>query len=198
MATGHIVIYYDMRRFILINLVFSALPLCAQNKSYRGDGIDDYVRFVPLALTYALKASGVDGASSWKRLVVNTATSCAMTVGVTWALKSVVKDNRPDGTGNDAFPSGHTSFAFAGATILHKEYGKVSPWISVAGYGVATLTAVDRVRRHRHEWDDVLAGAAIGILATEAGYRLGDLITGEHSRYSVSVGPASVTVCVLL
>ncbi len=187
-----------MRKLILIIFIFCALPLCAQNKSYHGDGIDDYLRFVPLVSTYALKVSGVEGASSWKRLVVNTATSCALTVGVTWALKSVVKDRRPDGTGNDAFPSGHTSFAFAGATILHKEYGKVSPWISVAGYGVATLTAVDRVRRHRHEWDDVLAGAAIGILATEAGYRLGDLITGEHSRYSVGVSPEGVTVCVQL
>lgn len=197
-ASGRIIIYYGMRKIILMIFVFITLPLCAQNKSYHGDGIDDYLRFVPLVSTYALKVSGVEGASSWKRLVVNTATSCALTVGVTWALKSVVNDRRPDGTGNDAFPSGHTSFAFAGATILHKEYGKVSPWISIAGYGVATLTAVDRVRRHRHEWDDVLAGAAIGILATEAGYRLGDLITGEHSRYSVGVGPEGVTVCVLL
>ena len=94
-----------MRKLILIIFVFCALPLCAQNKSYHGDGIDDYLRFVPLVSTYALKVSGVEGASSWKRLVVNTATSCALTVGVTWALKSVVKDKRPDGTGNDAFPS---------------------------------------------------------------------------------------------
>lgn len=73
-----------MRKLILIIFVFSALPLCAQNKSYHGDGIDDYLRFVPLVSTYALKVSGVESASSWKRLVVNTATSCALTVGVTW------------------------------------------------------------------------------------------------------------------
>ena len=172
---------YGMRKLVVLLFVMCALPACAQHKSYHGDGIDDYLRFVPIASVYALKA-----------------TSCAITVGVTWGLKAAIKDNRPDGTGDDAFPSGHTSFAFAGATILHKEYGKVSPWISVAGYGVAAVTAVDRVRRHRHEWDDVLAGAAIGILATEAGYFLGDLITGEQSRYSVGVGAEGVMVCIRL
>lgn len=190
--------YYGMRKLVVLLFVMCVLPAHAQHKSYHGDGIDDYLRFVPIASVYALKASGVEGASSWKRLLVNTATSCAITVGVTWGLKAAIKDNRPDGTGDDAFPSGHTSFAFAGATILHKEYGKVSPWISVAGYGVAAVTAVDRVRRHRHEWDDVLAGAAIGILATEAGYFLGDLITGEQSRYSVGVGAEGVMVCIRL
>lgn len=198
LQTGCICFYYGMRKLIVIIFIMSVVPACAQDKSYRGDGIDDYLRWVPLVSTYALKVSGVEGASSWKRLVVNTAASCAITVGVTWGLKAAIKDRRPDGTGYDAFPSGHTSFAFAGATILHKEYGKVSPWISVAGYSVAAVTAVDRVRRHRHEWDDVLAGAAIGILATEAGYRLGDLITGEHSRYSVGVGPEGVMVCISL
>ena len=41
-----------MRKLILIIFVFCALPLCAQNKSYHGDGIDDYLRFVPLVSTY--------------------------------------------------------------------------------------------------------------------------------------------------
>ena len=53
----------------------------------------------------------------------------------------------------------------------------------MAGYTVATVTAVDRVRRNRHHWDDVVVGAAIGIAATEAGYWLGDKLTGECSRW---------------
>ena len=59
-SSGDIIIYYGMRKLILIIFVFSALPLCAQNKSYHGDGIDDYLRFVPLVSTYALKVSGVE------------------------------------------------------------------------------------------------------------------------------------------
>jgi membrane-associated phospholipid phosphatase len=39
---------------------------------------------------------------------------------------------------------------------------------------VATLTAIDRVRRDRHHWHDVCAGAAIGIGATELTYWLSD------------------------
>lgn len=175
-----------------------SLSANAQGKRYHGDGIDDYLRFVPVASVYVLKLSGVESASSWKRLLVNTAASYVLAAGVTYGLKESIHDMRPDRTDNHSFPSGHASMAFAGATILHKEYHRVSPWISVAGYGVATLTAVDRVRRNRHEWDDVLAGAAIGVLATEAGYWLGDKITGEHSRYAVGAGPEGVSLTINL
>lgn len=183
---------------LLFILIVSAIPLMtkAQAARYHGDGIDDYLRFVPVATVFALKASGVESSSSWRRLLVNTATSYALTVGATLGFKSTVHDMRPDRTDNDSFVSGHTSAVFAGATILHKEYNKVSPWISVAGYGVAAVTAADRVRRNRHEWDDVLAGAAVGILATEAGYWLGDMLTGERSRYSVAVGPGSLAIAI--
>jgi len=182
------IILHPMKHILI--LLFTLMPLCAhsQAKEYHGDGIDDYLRFAPVVGVYALKLSGVESASSWKRLAVNTVATYALTIGVTYGLKSAIHDMRPDHTSDDAFPSGHASIAFAGATMLHKEFHHVSPWISVAGYGVATLTAIDRVRRNRHNWDDVLAGAAIGVLATEAGYWIGDKITGERSRYAVGVG----------
>ena len=165
-----------------------------QGKRYHGDGIDDYLRFVPLVSAYALKAAGVESSSSWKRLAVNTALSVGVTCGVTYVLKHTVHDMRPDRTDNRAFPSGHTSIAFAGAVVLDKEFRHVSPWISVAGYAVATATAIDRVRRNRHRWDDVAAGAAIGILGTEAGYWLGDKITGERSRWRMGTDGQTLTV----
>jgi len=150
---------------LLICIIMCPLAAFSQSNGGKGDGIDDYLRFVPITATYALKLSGVDGSSSWKRLLVNTAASYALTVGTTYALKHSVHKRRPDDTDNYSFPSGHTSAAFAGAHILHKEYGKVSPWISVAGYSVAVFTAYDRVRRDRHDVIDVLAGGAIGIAA---------------------------------
>ena len=185
-----------MREVLLAVCLLLALPVCSQDKEYHGDGIDDYLRFAPIAAVYTLKASGVESASSWKRLVVNTATSYALSVGVGYGLKKTISERRPDGTDHDAFPSGHAIIAFAGAHILHKEYHHVSPWISVAGYGVAAFTAYDRVRRNRHEWHDVIAGAAIGVLGTEAGYWIGDKLTGEHSQYNVSVSPNTVSVIV--
>lgn len=189
--------YYVLFLFIVVLLLCPG-KVVAQGEPYHGDGIDDYLRFAPIAAVYVLKASGVEGASSWERLIVNSATSFVITTGMTWSLKKVIDDTRPDLTDSDAFPSGHSAFAFAGATVLHKEYGRVSPWISVAGYAVATATAVDRVCRNRHNWDDVVAGAAIGILSTEIGYWLGDKITGERSRYSVGVTPNGVSFAINL
>ena len=188
-----------LRTAFTATLLFTAAsPATAQTPRYHGDGIDDYLRFVPLASTFALKASGVESASSWRRLAVNTAVGVGLTCGVTLALKHTVHDLRPDRTDNRAFPSGHTSIAFAGARILDREFRHISPWISVAGYAVATATAVDRVRRNRHRWDDVACGAAIGIISTEAAYWLGDKLTGERSRWHVGTDGQTLSLVVEL
>lgn len=186
-------------RIFLITLALAVSTSCmGQYKRYHGDGIDDYLRFVPIVAAYTLKASGVESQSSWQRLVVNTATSFAIDAAFTYGLKYSIKSTRPDGTDRHSFPSGHTSFAFFSAAILDKEFRKVSPWISVAGYTVATVTAVDRVRRNRHRWGDVLAGAAIGVLSVEAGYWIGDKITGWNKNVDVAVGPTGLCLLVNL
>ena len=91
-----------------------------------------------------------------------------------------------------------TAEAFCGATTLMHEYRKVSPWIGVAGYAVATTVAVDRVRRNRHHWGDVVAGAAIGVASAEAGYWIGDIILEKGKKkkqdVSLSVAPMGMTL----
>ena len=185
-----------MRPLFLFLAFLLTLNVAAQDKAWHGDGPDDYLRFVPLASVYALKACGVESASAWKRLAVNTAAAVILSSGTVYALKHTIHERRPDGSDRYSFPSGHTSFAFAGATILHKEYRQLSPWISVAGFGVAAFTGVDRVLRNRHHWGDVVAGAAIGVLGTELGYWIGDRITGERSRYAVGVDANGVMVSI--
>jgi len=190
-----------MNRRIILSLLFciSVCSIHAQEyKPYHGDGVDDYLRFAPIVSVYVLKGAGVESKHSWKRLAVNTLSSLVLTTGTTYALKKMVKSERPDGTDEDSFPSGHTSFAFAGATLLCQEYGQKSPWIAVAGYTVATLTAVDRVRRNRHHWGDVLAGAAIGVGSAELGSLIGKLLVKDDERYQVSVSPAGLYVLVNL
>ena len=140
-------------------------------------GVDDYLQYFSPALTVGLKIGGVEGRSDWLRLI----TSAAMTYGIEALLVNGIKytsrEQRPDGTSRNSWPSGHTATAFAGATILHKEYGLTrSPWYSVAGYGVATATGVLRVLNNRHWVSDVFSGAGIGIMAGEVGYMLSDLI----------------------
>lgn len=187
-------------RLVIILIVFLPLLACAQEADHpspRSDRVDDVIRFVPVASVFALKACGVEGASSWKRLIVNTAASYVLAAGTTWGLKHAIHERRPDYSDTHSMPSGHAMAAFAGAHILNKEYGRRSIWYSVAGYGVATAVSANRVCRDRHHWYDVCAGAAIGILGTEAGYWLGDKITGEHSRYAVAVGPQSVSLSIV-
>ena len=187
----------SIKSLLVVGFCAAVISAHAQ-KPYHGDGVDDWLRFVPVASAFTLKACGVQSASSWKRFVVNSGASMAFTATATWAMKHAVHERRPDHTDRRSFPSGHTSIAFAGATILDKEFRQVSPWISVAGYAVATGVAIDRVARNRHHWQDVAAGAAIGVGGTILGYWLGDKITGERSRYSVGVGAQGVTAIVYL
>lgn len=151
-------------------------------KRYHGDGIDNVLEYVPTMAVFGLKALGVESESSWKKRLTVSVVSFAMNAGVTYALKHTIHEKRPDGTDNRSFPSGHTSIAFCGATTLMHEYYKVSPWIGVAGYAVATTVAVDRVRRNRHRWGDVVAGAAIGCASAELGYLIGNLILGKDKK----------------
>ena len=191
-------IILSMKRLWRIPLsLLRALHRRAQ-RAYHGDGPDDVLRFVPVATVYALKTCGVESKSGWKQLAVNTVVSYAFSAGTTWALKHSIHERRPDWTDNHSFPSGHTALAFTGAVILDKEYRHVSPWISVAGYAVATGVAVDRMARNRHAWQDVTAGAAIGVGSTLLGYWLGERITGEHNRYAVTTDGQSLSLCIQL
>ena len=148
-------------------------------KRYHGDGIDDVLQYTPMAASFLLKAAGVKCRSSWEQRLYKSGASFILCSGTTYLLKHSIHKMRPDGTDNRSFPSGHTAIAFSGATVLHKEFGKTSPWISVAGYAVATITAVDRVRRNRHHWEDVATGAAIGFLSAQASYWIVDKITAK-------------------
>ncbi|HCD78229.1 MAG TPA: phosphatase PAP2 family protein [Prevotella sp.] len=154
----------------------------SQYKRYHGDGIDNVLEYTPMAASFILKAAGVKCRSSWEQRLYKSGASFILCSGTTWLLKKSIHKMRPDGTDNESFPSGHTAVAFCGATVLHKEYWKTSPWISVAGYTVATITAVDRVRRNRHHWEDVAAGAAIGFLSAQASYWIVDKITGKKKK----------------
>ena len=140
-------------------------------------GIDDYTQFFGPAMTVGLKLGGYEGRSDWPRLLASAGLSYAIMAGFVNGIKYTAKEMRPDGSTANSWPSGHTATSFVGATILHKEYGLTrSPWFSVAGYGVAAATGVMRVLNNRHWVSDVMSGAGIGIMSTELGYAIGDLL----------------------
>lgn len=81
----------------------------------------------------------------------------------TAGLKAAVDKNRPDGSGDDAFPSGHVSTAFQAAAFIHRRYGFNDAWIA---YLLATYVGWTRVDADKHDEADVLAGAAVGIASS--------------------------------
>lgn len=170
-----------VKRILYILLVALVLPSDAYGRQdslrHSWREAENYTRFAPYAVVGGLKLAGVKGRYSWGRMTASTAMANVIMAGSTYALKHAVSETRPDNSDRHSFPSGHTATAFAAATVLHREYGlTLSPWISAGGYAIATGTGMLRVAHNQHWAGDVMAGAAIGILSTELGYWLGDLI----------------------
>lgn len=141
---------------------------------------DDYLQYVPAVTMLGMKIGGVKGRSSWGRMLVSDAFSAIIMTGAVNLLKSQANVTRPDGSNKHSFPSGHTATAFMTATMMHKEYGELSPWYSIGAYSVATATGLSRMINNKHWLSDVLVGAGFGILSTELGYYLADLIFKER------------------
>lgn len=89
---------------------------------------------------------------------------------VTNSFKYVIGRGRPtDGhgaynfrpfSGQDSFSSGHTTEAFALASVISEHYDSL--WVQVPAYGLASAVGYARLNNNRHWPSDVLAGAVIG------------------------------------
>ena len=90
-----------------------------------------------------------------------------------------------DITGNQisssSFPSGHTTVAFAAATVYAMEY-RDHPIIPIISYSAAALIGISRVTENRHWATDVLAGAALG-------YLTGRQVVNNYHRYAKLKAP---------
>lgn len=137
---------------------------------------DNFLQYAPATVMLGMKIAGVKGRSSWGRMLVSDAFSALLMGGVVNTIKHSSEVVRPDGSNNHSFPSGHTATAFMTATMLTKEYGYISPWVGIGAYTAATATGVMRMANNKHWLSDVLAGAGIGILSTELGYYITDVI----------------------
>ena len=147
---------------------------------------DNYTQYIPGAVMLGMKMAGVDSRSSWGRMLTSDVFSAAIMTSVVYTMKHSTQVMRPDGSDNHSFPSGHTATAFMTATMLTKEYGHISPWIGIGAYTFATGTGLMRIANNKHWLSDVLTGAGIGILSTELGYYLADLVfkeKGIHHYY---------------
>lgn len=132
--------------------------------------LDDYTRYVPIAQLYIADIAGVQAKNHWFDQTKNLVISAGLTQLITTGLKKAVYKERPNQFNADAFPSGHTSNAFANATVLYEEFKETNSFLAYSGYGFATATGALRVMNNKHWISDVFVGAALGIMVTKLVY----------------------------
>ncbi|MBI3610961.1 MAG: phosphatase PAP2 family protein [Nitrospirae bacterium] len=69
-------------------------------------------------------------------------------------------------SGNDSFPSGHVTQAFAVASVIAAHYEPL--WVDATAYGIASMVGFARIDHDKHFASDVAAGALIGTAVGKA------------------------------
>ena len=132
--------------------------------------IDNFTVAVPALTVYTLNAFGVHGNNNLIDRTIIFGLANLWGNGAALGIKYISHQVRPDSSDKYSFPSSHTFNAFLGAEFLRQEYKDVSPWIGIAGYVVAAGTGYLRIYNDRHWFNDVVAGAGMGILSTRLAY----------------------------
>lgn len=144
--------------------------------------LDDYTQFAPSIAVFGLAFAGVKAKHNLRDRTIVMTTSYMLMCATVQTTKTTTKVERPDGSNNHSFPSGHTATAFVGAHILFKEYKDTSPWIGLGGYMIAAGTGVMRVMNKKHWVSDVVTGAGVGMMSAEVSYLLLPLF---HSMFGI-------------
>jgi len=132
-------------------ILLTAMPAAGGDKDieHAGDGVR--VALPVLAGGISLLRGDEDG-------LVQFAKSFAVSSALTFGIKKATNVKRPDGTGNDAFPSGHTANAFSAAAYLDHRYG----WkYGLPAYMAAGFVGYSRIEADEHDLKDVAAGALL-------------------------------------
>lgn len=164
--------YLPLLLLCVSGMASSAEPLTSSQRHVKTAGsiLQVGIPLGALALTWVLDpaddpAAGEAGHSSVLLMGGTPRHDLLLAVGRTWAatvgLKYAINETRPNGEPR-SFPSGHTSIAFTGAEFIRKEYGW--RWAAPA-YVAASFVGWSRVEAKKHYVHDVLAGAALGVLA---------------------------------
>jgi membrane-associated phospholipid phosphatase len=122
----------------------------------RADGIES--AGVDTAIALPLLAAGITVYKSDWTGTAELAADGFTTVGTAYALKNIVREQRPDKSDFQSFPSDTAALAFAPAQFLWDRYG----WqYGVPAYAAALFVGYSRVEAKKHHWYDVAASGAL-------------------------------------
>ncbi len=127
---------------------------------------DDYIQYVPVVSALMMGSLGLRAKHPFRERALIVATSYATLAVLTNVPKLCVDEKRPEFTGRNSFPSGHTATAFMGAELVRLEYGG---WYGMGAYLVAAGVGFMRMYNGRHWFHDVVGGAGVGMLSAWAG-----------------------------
>lgn len=139
---------------------------------HRRKHFDNYLQYGIGFSVFGLHALGIQGKNNFRDQAMLYLLSNAIMGAIVNPVKRITRLQRPDGYGQNAFPSGHTATAFVRAEFLYQEYKGISPWYGVAGYAMATTVGYVRIYNNKHWMRDVIAGAGIGIASTKLAYMI--------------------------
>ncbi len=163
---------------------------------------DDYLQYSPVFIMWGLDAfGGIQPSHKFKQQTTILLTATIFSAAIVRGAKLFVDRPRPDTGVSNSYPSGHAATTFLCADMLHQEYGHHSPWISVAGYTLATVSSFMRVYNDRHYVGDCVVGAGIGVLSSRFAYWVAPTINrwlwGSATGYDNNSCSASLTACAI-
>ncbi len=118
---------------------------------------------------------GVQAENHWFDQTKNATFSLLLSQLITTGMKVNIDKERPNGANNEALPSGHTSLAFASATVFYEEFKNTEPLLAYSGYAFALTTAYLRMAKNKHWLSDVILGSAVGMAVTKLIYHFDHL-----------------------
>ena len=160
---------------VVVLLAGQASCVADQGSSFGRAASDAVVPFLAVG-ELAIFFDGVRG----KQAAWQGAKALAVTAATTAFLKYTVRERRPNSDSLTSFPSGHTSAAFAMATVVADYNHKYT----VPAYGVAAVIGWSRVDVGSHYWWDVLAGAALGHVAAKQFTKSSIAFSPQGIRYA--------------
>ena len=194
-----------MRRFFLIVLI-SLLPFLgmAQNREYSYP--ETWMQFTPAVFHLGAAELGLKCESSFAERAVTATLAYGTEAIICYTLKTLIREERPDGSRYNSFPSAHTAAAFTGAELVRSDYGN-GP--GSAFYAGGIYVAAMRVQHQRHWWWDTVAGASIGVASVYIARALEEPVWelleswglkrgGESLSLAPTHDPASGAICATL